>query len=261
MTRENGRSRLEGGGGRSRGDGGIGGRRTKPKPRRPCRPRKPTSAAKSKSPATVEARQQGQVARPGRPASPDVQRRRPPTELDALAKLPNEGLWSVGGRELKLTNLDKALFAPLDGTDDPPITKRELIAYFARIAPAMLPHLAERPLNLQRFPNGVGGPSFWQKDIPSTAPDWLRRWQEVGVDAREANTHLVAESVAALCWLGNQAAFEIHAWTGRLERRTGRRSPSSTSIPARRRRGTRRSSSPGSTGPRSSTSGCAPTRS
>jgi bifunctional non-homologous end joining protein LigD len=139
-------------------------------------------------------------------------------ELEALANLPNEGLWSVAGRELKLTNLDKTLFPPLDGSGDPPITKRELITYFGRIAPAMLPHLAGRPLNLQRFPNGAGSQGFWQKDIPSTAPDWLRRWKEVGVDEREANTHLVAASVAELCWLGNQASFEIHAWTGRLER-------------------------------------------
>ncbi len=138
-------------------------------------------------------------------------------ELDALAGIPKEGLWSVGGRELKLTNLDKVLFPSIDGTDEPPVTKRELIGYFGRIAPAMLPHLASRPLNLQRFPNGAGGPSFWQKDIPSTAPSWLRRWKEVGVDDRDANSHLVAEDVATLCWLGNQAAFEVHAWTGRLE--------------------------------------------
>jgi bifunctional non-homologous end joining protein LigD len=138
-------------------------------------------------------------------------------ELTALAELGKEGVWSIGGRQLKLTNLDKVLFPPLEGSSEEPITKRELIGYFARIGPAMLPHLAERPLNLHRFPNGVGGPSFWQKDIPSTAPDWLRRWTETGVDEREANTHLVADEVAALCWLGNQASFEVHAWTGRLE--------------------------------------------
>ncbi len=140
-----------------------------------------------------------------------------PDELDALAKIPKEGLWSVGGRELKLTNLDKVLFPPIDGTGEQPITKRELIAYFARIAPALLPHLADRPLNLQRFPNGVGGPSFWQKDIPATAPPWLRRWKEVGVADRDANLHLIADEVATLCWLGNQAAFEIHAWTGQID--------------------------------------------
>jgi bifunctional non-homologous end joining protein LigD len=140
-----------------------------------------------------------------------------PEELEALAQIPKEGIWSVGGRELKLTNLDKVLFPPIDGTNEPPITKRELIAYFGRIAPAMLPHLVDRPLNLHRFPNGVGGPGFWQKDIPATAPTWLKRWKEVGVADRDANMHLLAEDVATLCWLGNQAAFEIHAWTGKID--------------------------------------------
>jgi bifunctional non-homologous end joining protein LigD len=141
-------------------------------------------------------------------------------ELAALDALGKEGVWRVGGQDLKLTNLDKVLFPPLDETEDPPITKRELIRYFARIGPAMLPHLAERPLNLHRFPNGVGGPSFWQKDLPATAPGWLTRWHETGFEEREdrkANIHLVADRVATLCWLGNQAAFEIHAWTARLE--------------------------------------------
>jgi bifunctional non-homologous end joining protein LigD len=128
-----------------------------------------------------------------------------------------EGIWSVGGRQLKVTNLDKVLFPPIEGSGEESITKRELVGYFAWIGPAMLPHLAERPLNLHRFPNGVGGPGFWQKDIPATAPDWLRRWKETGVAERDANTHLVADEVAALCWLGNQASFEVHAWTGRLD--------------------------------------------
>jgi bifunctional non-homologous end joining protein LigD len=82
----------------------------------------------------------------------------------------------------------------------------------------MLPHLVERPLNLHRYPNGAGAPGFWQKDIPETAPKWLRRWHEVGVEnAREANDHLVADRVASLAWLGNQTAFEVHAWTSRLD--------------------------------------------
>ena len=143
-----------------------------------------------------------------------------PDELEALEAMGKEGVWQVGGHELKVTNLDKPIF---DGdpriTGDPPITKRELIRYFARIAPTMLPHLADRPLNLQRFPNGAGAPGFWQKDIPSTAPTWLRRWHETGVDGREdrdANDHLIADRVATLAWLGNQTSFEIHAWTGRL---------------------------------------------
>ena len=150
-------------------------------------------------------------------------------ELAALDAMTKDGAWSVGGFELKLTNLDKVLFKPKPGDPEPdgkapkkdalpaPITKRELIRYFARIAPTMLTHLEERALNFQRFPNGADGPSFWQKDIPGTAPSWLRRWKEVGVEAREANEHLIADRVGAVCWLGNQASFEIHAWTSRIE--------------------------------------------
>ena len=138
-------------------------------------------------------------------------------ELAALAALGKEGTWRVGGVDLKLTNLDKPLFPPSEGDAGGPVAKRELIAYFARIAPVMLPHLAERPLNLHRFPNGPDGPGFWQKDLKPTDPSWLRRWREVGVEAREANEHLVADRVATLAWLANQAAFEVHAWTSRLE--------------------------------------------
>ncbi len=143
-----------------------------------------------------------------------------PDELERLAAMPAEGVWHVGGErgeDLKLTNLDKVIFEPhpVDGGD--PVTKRELVRYFARIGPAMLPHLEERPLNLHRFPNGAGGPGFWQKDIPDTAPTFLRRWKEVGVEDRKANTHVIADRVATLSWFGNQTAFEVHAWTSRLE--------------------------------------------
>jgi len=173
----------------------------------------------NRSMATKSAPRRRAAAKSGLPDRPK------PEELDRLASMQAEGVWHVGGErgdELKLTNLDKVLFGPppSDPGGAPPVTKRELIAYFARIAPTMLPHLAERPLNLQRFPNGADGPSFWQKDIPATAPAWLRRWREVGVDERDdrkANEHLIADRVATLCWLGNQAAFEVHAWTARLE--------------------------------------------
>ena len=154
------------------------------------------------------------------PAAPDATWLVTPAELDALAALKGEGAWRVAGQDLRLTNLDKTLFPPRDGMDEDPVTKRDLIAYFARIAPAMLPHLADRPLNLQRFPNGAGAPGFWQKDIPPSAPRWLMIWRETGFREREdraPNDHLVADRAATLCWLGNQAAFEIHAWTSTLQ--------------------------------------------
>src|SRR6185436_13987290 len=82
-------------------------------------------------------------------------------ELAALDAMTKDGTWEVGGFELKVTNLDKVIFPPKDGA---PVTKRDLIRYFALIAPTMLPHLQERALNFQRFPNGPNAPGFWQKD-------------------------------------------------------------------------------------------------
>ena len=138
-----------------------------------------------------------------------------PAEIAALDRLGREGRWQIGGRELKLTNLDKILFPPRPGTDDPPLTKRDLVRYFALIGPTLLPHLEDRPLNLHRFPSGALGPGFWQRNIPASAPPWLRRWREPARGARKANEHLVAEDLPSLVWLASQAAFEIHPWPTR----------------------------------------------
>ncbi len=108
------------------------------------------------------------------------------------------------------------LFPARPDSGEAPITKREVIAYFARVAPAMLGHLHQRPVNLHRFPHGLDRPGFWQKAIPASAPGWLTRWRETGLsgdEQRAPNDHLVVDGVAALAWLGNQAAFEVHAWT------------------------------------------------
>ncbi len=166
-----------------------------------------TSKSKSKKAGGAAS---GGAASPFRGATPE--------ELAALDAIDKEGVWRIDGQDLKVTNLDKALFKPRP-PDDSPITKRELIRFYATIAPTILPHLKDRPLNLNRFPNGPEGPSFWQKNIKETDPKWLTRWHETGVDGRtdrDANDHLIADGPAALAWLANQASFEIHAWTGKL---------------------------------------------
>ncbi|MQA10970.1 MAG: ATP-dependent DNA ligase [Pseudonocardiaceae bacterium] len=139
----------------------------------------------------------------------------PPTdeELAALDALGNKGKWHVAGRELVLTNLDKVLFPARDGGQ--PVTKRDLIRYHALIAPVMLPYLVDRPLNTHRFPNGVDKPGFWHKEVPSHAPDWLRRWRYEGADADDTQWYIVPDSVASLAWLANYGALELHAWTSR----------------------------------------------
>ena len=102
------------------------------------------------------------------------------SELEVLAALGANGRWHVGGHVVELSNLDKVLF-PGSGH-----TKRDLVRYYTTIAPAMLPYLRERPLNVHRWPDGVSGKTqFWQKQIPSHAPEWVARWDypEAGHDA------------------------------------------------------------------------------
>jgi bifunctional non-homologous end joining protein LigD len=132
-------------------------------------------------------------------------------ELAALEELGNGGTWHVFGRDLRLTNLDKELFPALQG--DSPVTKRELIRYAAQIVPVIMPYLAGRPLNMNRFPGGAGRPGFWNKQLPDHAPAWLPRWDNPDAKEGRTTTYLVVDEPAALVWVANYGALEWHAWT------------------------------------------------
>jgi bifunctional non-homologous end joining protein LigD len=132
-------------------------------------------------------------------------------ELDALDRLAREGDWELQGRVLRLTNLDKVLFPPRAG--EAPVTKRDLIRYAALIGPWILPYLWDRPVNLNRFPNGVDRPGFWHKQVPSHAPQWITRWHNERADPGETQWYFVADSVPALAWLANYGAIELNPWT------------------------------------------------
>jgi bifunctional non-homologous end joining protein LigD len=116
-----------------------------------------------------------------------------------------------GPRSLKLSNLDKVLW-PETG-----FTKGELIDYYARIAPAMLPHLAGRPITLRRYPNGVDAQSFFEKNCPSHRPPWMQTIKMGDV------SFCLLEEPADLVWIANLAAIELHpslATKAELERPT-----------------------------------------
>jgi bifunctional non-homologous end joining protein LigD len=140
----------------------------------------------------------------------------PPTdeELAALDALRRNGKWTVAGRDVKLTNLDKVLFPGRDG--EAPVTKRELVRHYTVIAPQLLPYLAGRPVNMQRFPDGVDRPGFWQQELPAGAPDWVTRWHDPDGGPDDADCRVVPDSVPVLAWLANLGAVELHPWTGRL---------------------------------------------
>ena len=110
----------------------------------------------------------------------------------------------VEGRRLTLSNLDKVLY-PETGT-----TKAEVIDYYARIAPVMVPHLADRGVTLRRFPDGVEGNSFFEKRCPGHRPDWLGTVLGPG-DRNGDIGYCCLDSAPALVWTANMAALEIHA--------------------------------------------------
>jgi bifunctional non-homologous end joining protein LigD len=135
-------------------------------------------------------------------------------ELAALDDLGAGGSWSFGDQTIKLSNLDKVLF-PARG-DAPAVTKRDLISYHARVANRLLPYLEGRPVNLRRFPDGVDAKGFWQKALPSHAPEWLTRFHYDDARAGETDTYLVLDSPAGLVWAANMAAVELNPWTSRV---------------------------------------------
>jgi bifunctional non-homologous end joining protein LigD len=134
----------------------------------------------------------------------------PNEAIDELEALDQKGTWEVFGRHLKVTNLDKVLFP-----GDPPVTKRELLAYSARIAPVALPYLEDRPLNLHRYPDGADQQGFWHKQRPSHAPEWLGSWDNPEADKGETTTYAVPNEPAAIVWAANFGALEWHPWTSR----------------------------------------------
>ncbi|MBD0281572.1 MAG: ATP-dependent DNA ligase [Thermoleophilaceae bacterium] len=104
----------------------------------------------------------------------------------------------VEGRRLSLSNLDKVMY-PAVG-----FTKGQLIDYYTRIAPVLLPHLRDRPLTLKRYPNGVDGGHFYEKRCPPHAPEWVRRQEAAGIN------FCVCDDLPTLVWLANLADLELH---------------------------------------------------
>jgi bifunctional non-homologous end joining protein LigD len=135
-------------------------------------------------------------------------------ELAALDALVDKGTWELQGHSIALTNLNKELFHGHGRSKA--VTKRDLIRYYASIAPVMVPYLVDRPLNLHRYPDGADAKGFWQKQAPTYTPDWMRQWRYEGADAGKSESYIVAEKAADLAWLANHAALELHPWTSRI---------------------------------------------
>jgi bifunctional non-homologous end joining protein LigD len=119
---------------------------------------------------------------------------------------------AVNGRTITIERADKPLYP------DAGITKGDLADYYRRMAETMLPHMRDRPITMQRFPDGIDAPGFYQKEAPDYFPDWIRR---VSIHVQEEGTvqdQIICDDAATLLYLANQACITPHIWLSRADK-------------------------------------------
>ncbi|TDG35812.1 DNA ligase D [Pedobacter changchengzhani] len=116
----------------------------------------------------------------------------------------------INGRELKFTNLSKVYWP------ENKVTKRDMFNYYHQVADYILPYLKDRPQSLNRFPSGINGKSFYQKDIKGKAPDWVKRFAYQTGDG-EAKEYAVGDDEATLLWIASLGCIEINPWFSRVQ--------------------------------------------
>ncbi|MCS6557902.1 ATP-dependent DNA ligase [Curtobacterium flaccumfaciens] len=123
----------------------------------------------------------------------------------------------VGDRRLALTNIDKVLY-PETGT-----TKGRVIEYYERVAPWMIPHVKDRPVTRKRWANGVEGKVFFEKNLPDSAPDWVRH--HTIHHSEHDNEYPIVDDLPTLVWMAQQAALELHVPQWRFGPRGAQQNP------------------------------------
>ena len=128
---------------------------------------------------------------------------------------PDKSELEIDGRLLHLTNLDRILY-PKTG-----FSKRDLIDYYAAVAPLLLPHLRNRPLTMRRFPEGVDGEGFWEKQCPDFRPDWVATTPvKSESSARKVVDYCLVNDLPTLIWIANLACVELHVSLATAEHRS-----------------------------------------
>lgn len=122
----------------------------------------------------------------------------------------DELLAEIDGRKLRFTNLNKIYF-PADG-----IKKRDLLSYYLRMAPLILPFLKDRPLVLRRYPNGITGPSFFQKDADKNTPEWVKTFPIMSEGTGKPTHYFIANDRATLLYLTNLGCIDHNPWSSSI---------------------------------------------
>jgi bifunctional non-homologous end joining protein LigD len=133
-----------------------------------------------------------------------------PAEVTALPRDVDTVVLDIGGRDVRLTNLRK-MFWPERG-----ITKGDLLQYYATVAPALVPHLADRAMVMKRYPNGATGECFFMKRAPEPRPPWIRTCS-ITHGSGNVIAFPIVEDVASLLWLVNLGCIDLNPWYARCD--------------------------------------------
>ena len=122
-----------------------------------------------------------------------------------------EQVITLNGHELKLTNLDKLYWKKEK------FSKGDMINYYLQMAPYILPYMIDRPQSLNRHPNGIEGPNFFQKDMKGKLPDWMETHEDFSESTNETVEYLVCSNEATLIYMANLGCIEMHPWHSRTQ--------------------------------------------
>jgi bifunctional non-homologous end joining protein LigD len=149
-----------------------------------------------------------------KPESKHAKAIKPPKEMERRTLLnPTEEtqVRKICGHDLKFTHLSK-IYWPEDG-----VTKRDMFNYYYQVADYILPYLKDRPMSLNRFPNGIHGSSFYQKDIKGKAPDWITKTFPYTTSEGEHKEYLVGSDESYLLWMASLGCIEMNPWFSRVQ--------------------------------------------
>jgi bifunctional non-homologous end joining protein LigD len=127
----------------------------------------------------------------------------------------NNAVVAVGRYRLKVTNLDRVYWPADPGLNEPALTKRDLLRYFALVSPYIIPHLADRPLTMIRMPDGIGGQRFFQKHWEQAKPEFAETINVWSDSKDESHEYLLCNNLPTLLWLAQSGTLEFHIWHSR----------------------------------------------
>ena len=137
--------------------------------------------------------------------------------LEQLKNAKNAFTLHVGAEEVKLSNLDRVYWPADPALKQPALTKRDLLRYFAQIAPYILPHLADRPLTMIRMPDGINGQRFFQKHWKQEKPAFVETVTVFSSSKEDSHEYLLCNNLPTLLWLAQSGTLEFHVWHSRAK--------------------------------------------